>query len=255
MDIKELQNMLCKSLCAEIRVSKKNDSLIRVEAPLYFPDGDPYQIYLEKIPTGGFRVTDKAHTMMQLSYDHDVDGFYKGKRGNLLRLIRAEFGLEEDDGEFYLTCTTDDISACIMRFGQAITKIYDLSFLTRAANVFYEDLKSRIFAIVDEKKITPNYVYDRIKDAALYKIDYRIEGSDKPLFLFGIPGATKSKLVRITLQQLIYVGAEYNSLLVFQEMDGIPSKDRKLVKNAGGEIIASLDAPEELNRTLAKYAA
>ena len=262
MDINELQSALCKSFCTEIRLSKANDQLIRVETPFYFPDGDPYQIYLREMPTGGFRVTDMAHTMMQLSYEHDIDKLYKGTRGNLLNLIRAEFGLEEDDGEFYLECTADDISVNIMKLGQAITKLYDLSFLSRhrAANVFHEDLKSRILSVVgDEEKITTDYVCEEIPKAELYKIDYRIEGKDKPLFLFGIHNANKAKLVTITLQQLIYVKADYSLLLVFQEMDNIPPNDRQRVINVGGggdgNIISSLDAEKDLERKILKQAA
>lgn len=91
-NIQELQTALCTQLCADIKVSLKNDQLIRVETPFYFSDGDPYQIFLTEIETGGFRVTDMGHTLMQMSYENDIDLLRKGSRGTLLTQIQQELG-------------------------------------------------------------------------------------------------------------------------------------------------------------------
>ena len=256
-NINALQDRLCKSFCADIRVSKKNDYIIRIEAPFYFPDGDPYQIYLTEIGTGGFRVTDMGHTLMQLSYEHDIDSIRKGTRGSLLQSILSELDIKEDDGEFYLESTVEDIHLNIFKLGQAITKIYDLSFLSRAriVSTFYDDLKEYIYSIVDAKKIQKDYYYPNMDDAKNYKIDYKIEGNQEPLFLFGIGNQDKARLATITLERLIRHKAEFESLIVFQDFDGIPKNDSRRLMNVGGKMISSLDAKDDLAREIKKRAA
>lgn len=256
-NIEDLQNALCKQFCADIRVSRKNDHLIRVETPFYFPDGDPYQIYLSEIATGGFRVSDMGHTLMQLSYENDIDLLRKGTRGNLLSQIQVELGLKEDDGSFYIESTIEDIPLNVFKLGQGITKIYDLTFLNRARaeNTFYEDLEERINHIVGAEKITKDYVYSQMDNAEDYPIDYKIEGKDVPLFLFGVANKDKARLTTIILERLNGFGAKFESIIVFQDFDNISKNDGKRLMNIAGDMISSLDARDDLKRKIKKRAA
>ena len=253
-NLKDLQNKLCQSFCTDIKVSKKNDTLIRVETPFTFPDGDPYQIYLKEIGTGGYRITDMGHTLMQLSYENDIDLLRKGSRNNILSQIQKELGIKEDDGEFYLESTIEEIHNNLFKLGQAITKIYDLTYLNRARveNTFYEDLQERIFNIVDPEKITQNYVYSAMENADDYPIDYMITGKREPLFLFGIGNRDKARLTTIILERLIRHQANFESLIVFQDFDSIPKNDAKRLMNVAGEMISSLDAKDDLSRKILK---
>lgn len=67
---------------------------------------------------------------MHISYEHDVDSFLDGPRGMLLERIMSESGLQWDGGAFYLNTSPDRISDAIFRFGQALTRVYDLTLLT-----------------------------------------------------------------------------------------------------------------------------
>tara|TARA_R110002020_G_scaffold362277_1_gene574653 strand:+ start:1447 stop:2235 length:789 start_codon:yes stop_codon:yes gene_type:complete len=256
-NIQELQAALCQQFCADIKVSKKNDKLIRVETPFYFSDGDPYQIYLAEIETGGFRVTDMGHTLMQMSYENDIDLFRKGTRGTLLSQIKLELGLQEDDGAFYLNSTLKDIPENILKLGQGITKIQDLTFLNRARveSTFYEDLEERLYHIVDAEKVVQDYVYSNMENADDYPIDYMIPGKEEPLFLFGIGNRDKARLTTIVLERLIRHKASFESLIIFQDFDSIPKNDAKRLMNVAGEMISSLDAKEDLSRKILKRVA
>lgn len=256
-NIDDLQDALCRQFCADIKVTKKNDYLFRVETPFYFPDGDPYQIYLSEIETGGFRVSDMGHTLMQMSYENDIDLFRKGTRGNLLEQIQTELGLKEDDGSFYIESTVDDIPASVFKLGQGITKIYDLTFLNRVRveNTFYEDLEERIYNIVNPEKIIKNYVYVEIESADDYPIDYMIQGDEVPLFLFGVGNKDKARLTTIILERLNRFGAKFESLIIFQDFDNIPKNDGRRLMNIAGEMISSLDAKDDLRRKILKRVA
>ncbi len=189
LDLHKLQQALCNMLCADISISQKNASLLAIQTPFYFPDGDPYQLFIKEMPGGVLRLSDMGHTLMHLSYENDVDKFREGTRGNLFNQIKAETFVEENDGELYIDTPVENLAFNIFRLSQAITRITDLTFLNRARaeSTFYEDLKEQLTRIVPEEKITKDYFYEEMENAKDYPIDYRIEGKHSPLFLFGIP--------------------------------------------------------------------
>ncbi len=252
LDIKRLQETLCSLLCAEVTIRNKNEKLLVVETPFYFADGDPYQIYIKEMPGGIIRLTDMGHTMMHLSYDNDIEKFREGTRGKIFEQIKAETQVEEDNGEFYIETLYENLGVNIFRLGQALTKINDLTFLNRARaeSTFYEDLQEQLIKIVGEDKIKKDYYYNQMENAIDYPIDYRIEGKHAELFIFGIPNRDKARLTTITLERLLRVKADFDSLLIFSDQSSIPKQDLARLSNAGGEMIASLDAEMDFNRKL-----
>ncbi|MBF0343578.1 MAG: DUF1828 domain-containing protein [Nitrospirae bacterium] len=251
-DINELQRNLCNLLCAKVKVIPKNDKLLIVETPFFFPDGDPYQIYIKEMPGGILRLSDMGHTMMHLSYENDIDRFREGTRGNIFNQILTETSVTEDNGELFVDTSIEDIGNNIFRLGQTLTKICDLTFLNRvrAKSTFYEDLQEQLMRIVPADKITKDYFYDAMDNAMDYPIDYRIEGKYVPLFLFGIPDKDKARLTTIVLERLLRAGAEFDNLLVFSDQSTIPRADLARLSNIGGEMIASLVAKDDFSRKL-----
>jgi hypothetical protein len=251
-DLKKLQATLCSLMCAEIRISLKNENLLFVETPFLFADGDPYQIYIREQPGGLMRLTDMGHTMLHLSYENDVDKFREGTRGKLFDQIKAETSIEENDGEFYIDTPVENLGFSIFKLGQALTKLNDLTFLNRARSesTFYEDLQEQLFKIVDYERVKKDYYYDQMDNAQDYPIDYRIDGKHAPLFLFGIPNRDKARLTTIILERLLRVEADFDSLLIFSDQGTIPKPDLARLSNVGGEMIASLDAEADFSRKL-----
>lgn len=252
LNIDQLQEALCSLMCAEVRIRPKNGELFSIQTPFFFADGDPYQIYIREMPGGIIRLTDMGHTMMHLSYENDIDKFREGTRGKIIDQIKAENFIEEDDGEFYIETPIDDLGFNIFRLGQALTKINDLTFLNRARaeSTFYEDLQEQLFKIVGEDKVTKDYYYEDMENARDYPIDYKINGKYAPLFLFGIPNRDKARLTTIILERLLRSKADFDSLLIFSDQGLIPKPDLARLSNAGGEMIASLDAESDFSRKL-----
>ena len=102
-----------------------------VDSPFAFPDGDHFPIYLSQTATGGLRLSDRGHTLMHVSYEHNVDLFYEGARAALREQIVRDYGIEETGGEFSVEAPPDQLAASLFRLGQALTKVYDLTFLNR----------------------------------------------------------------------------------------------------------------------------
>jgi hypothetical protein len=81
---------LCALLCAEVNVRQKNDTLLSIETPFFFADGDPYQIYIKELAGGLIRLTDMGHTMMHLSYENDLEKLREGTRGKLFEQMMTQ---------------------------------------------------------------------------------------------------------------------------------------------------------------------
>lgn len=250
MNTEALQQQLCNAFCRDIQLVGLDDKRLRIETPFTFPDGDHYQLYLQEMPTGGFTVSDAGHTWMHISYENDLKNFKTGNRGQILQQIVGELGLEMDNGAFYKQTTADKLPETIMQMGQALTKIYDLTFLNRARveSTFYEDLKNSLYSFVPNEKIQEEYFDPQIEEAQYYPIDYRIEGKEMPLYLFGVPNKDKARLATIIIERLLHYTEKFDSMIVFQESSNIPQKDFKRLMNVGGEMISSLDAEDDLKR-------
>ena len=258
MKIDLLEDRLCKALCGEVRLRTTPQGFTQIITPLTFSDGDVFQVYLDEGSAGSVRLTDYGHTFMHLSYENDISKLREGTRGRLFDQVLAEFGVRHEDGKLVLDSSLDDLGGSILKFGQAITRIYDLTFLNRhrVASTFYEDLKELLFDLVDPSKITPDFVLPDRPDARDYAIDYRIDGKREPhLFVLGIASRDKARLATIVLEHWLRMKVAFDSLLIFQEQQDIPRGDLARLSNAGGDMVASLDATDDLKRKLTKLAA
>jgi len=256
-DLSLLKERLCKTLCGEVQIRKTRQGYLQIVTPFAFTDGDTFQLYLEETPAGGVRLTDYGHTLMHLSYENDLDKFRDGTRGKLLAQVLATSGLQDEQGKLVLDSSLDNLGTNVLQFGQALTRIYDLTFLNRArvANTFYEDMKEVLYGLVSPEKIRPNYTVPDQADADSYPIDYRIEGKRDQVFLFGIASRDKARLTTIILEHWLRSHINFDSLLIFQDQQEIPRPDLARLSNVGGEMVASLDASEDFHRKIIKLAA
>ncbi|MBV5329927.1 MAG: DUF1828 domain-containing protein [Chlorobium sp.] len=256
IDVNILQNTLCKAMCSEVKISEKSAGLLAVDTPFTFPDGDQYQLYIKVMPGGLLRLTDMGHTLMHLSYEHDIDKFCEGTRGALYEKIKSETSVEEHDGSLCIDSTSEQLAADIFRLGQAITSISDLTFLKRSwiESTFYNDLRESLFRVVPAEKVKKDYLYEGMANASDYPIDYWIEGREAPVFLFGIPGRDKAKTVTIILEHLLRANATFESILVFSDQSSLPRADLARLTNVSDTMISSLDAESDFRRKLEKKA-
>jgi len=252
MDAKQIEEMLCRSLCGKAHVRSAQAGLWQVTTPFRFPDGDTYSMYVKELPTGGLRVTDSGLTLMRLSYDNDIEKLRDGTRGKLLQQILAEGDLIEEDGEFFIDGPADQLGQSVFRFGQALTRVHDLTFLNRlrTESTFYEDLRELLKTLVGSERLREGYVVPDVARATDYPVDYYVSGGDTPLYLFGVPSRDKARLATIILQHLIAAGGDFNSMIVFQNMADLPRSDVSRLTNAANDQVDSLDAADDLRRKL-----
>lgn len=254
-DIDALQKLLCERLCRDVRVERRPDGALMLRAPFRYPDGDEYPVRLAEAEPAGWRLSDRGHTLMRLSYEHDVDKFMDGARGALLERIVAESGLHWQGGALCLDAAAEELPKAVFRFGQALTRVYDMTLLSRsnAASTFYDDLADLLARLVDADRLEPDYIPGGIPNAKAYPVDYRIEAKGgASLFLYGVPNRDKARLATIMLSHFHRHKLIFDSILVFADQQDIPRLDLARLSDVGGEMVSSLDARDDLDRKLAR---
>lgn len=252
IDQAALEKLLRERLCAEVKVEARPDGALMVRTHFAFPDGDRFPIRLIQTAAGGLRLSDQGHTLMHAGYEHDVDAFMDGQRGAQLERIMGETGLTWEQGTFCLETAPERLSESLFSFGQALTRVYDLTLLSRARvrSAFYEALKQSLLELVDEDRIYQDYRTEAPNSEA-YLVDFMLEGKNGiPLFLYGIPNRDKARLATIMLAHFHRHRVKFESLLVFDDQTEIPRMDLARLSDVGGEMVSTLESPESLNRKL-----
>lgn len=253
IDAAAVRALLCERLCEEVAVEQRPDGALMLRTHFRFPDGDGYPFHLAEAPSGdGLRLSDHGHTLMRLSYEHDIDAFLEGTRGMLLERILGESGLRRDDGAFHLDTAPDRLPEAVFAFGQGLSRIYDLTLLSRSSvgSTFYEDLADCIIGLVSEDRVERDHQPD-VPNAREYPVDYRIEGRDGvPLFLYGVPNQDKARLTTIMLSHFHRHRLRFESLIVFQNQTEIPRPDLARLTDVAGDMISSLESEDDFSRKL-----
>ena len=229
-----------------------------LDTPFTFPDGDHYPVYVSIEPDGHFVLGDRGHTLMHISYEHDVDALFDGTRAALREQIVREFDIQEDNGAFSVRTGTEGIAEAAFRLGQALTRIYDLTFLSRERNesTFYADFHGMLVSLVDEATLQKDHVLADVPEGHNYPIDYRLDSrGGRPIFVFGVPGRDKARLTTISLSHFLLNRVDFESLIVYRDLQRIPRFDLARLTNVAGAAVSSLEAEPDLRRKLLRLVA
>ena len=238
-------------------IDTRPDGNLMLRTEFTFPDGDAFPFHVSEIPAGGVRLSDLGHTLMHISYDHEIDAFLQGTRGMLLERILAESDVSLDGGSFYIDAPLTQLPKAIFGLGQTLTRIYDLTLLSRSnvGSTFYDDLADCLFGLIDEAKLERDFVPD-VPNGEAYPVDYRIDSSSgAPLFIYGVPNRDKARLTTIMLGHFHRHDLDFESIIIFENQAEIPRVDLARLSDVGGDLISSLDSVEDLNRKLLRRVA
>lgn len=250
--IKDLEAELCAALCTRVTLKQRPSGDLVIGTPFVFPDGDRFSIYLQRLPSGGFRLSDKGSTFMHLSYENDITKLNEGNRNKVFQQILSEMGISDDDGDLHLEIPAANLATGIFQFGQALTRIHDLTFLNRiqVENTFYEDLNDYLSDIVGADSLTRDFIAPGIPNGDEYAADFCIAGGKKPILVWGVPTQTKARLATIVMQHLQSHGFSFRSLVVYADMATIPRADVSRLTTAANDQIPSLAERDALRKKL-----
>ncbi len=209
--------------------------------PMARRDGDYLTAYVSQ-DDGGWRVSDKGSTLMRLSYENDLDKLLSGAREKLFNTVLVESGLKEDDGELYITVPADALPKGLFALGQGTIRVEDLGLWTRGRieSTFYEDLGGILADVAGVDQVVEGYTVPGVPDGANYPVDYYIKTPGRPLYIFGVLNKDKARLTTIILQHLAAHAKNFESMVIYADVDEIPKQDQKRLMSAANDAVPSI---------------
>jgi hypothetical protein len=229
----------------QIDLEPQGNDRFLVMTPFRFEDGDHFLIALKR-ETDGWILTDEASTMMHLSYWLDTDAIESGNRRQIVDSSLSTFSVENRDGELVIPVSGERFGDALFDFVQALTKVTDISFLSREVvrSTFMEDLRAFLKSKVPEDRIQFNWHDDR-DPGGKYPVDFRINNLRRPLFVYGIPNEDRMKDASISLLTFEKWQLKFQSCGIFENQEGIPRKPLARFTDVIGKSFSSLDENKE----------
>ncbi len=252
MNVSSIKDDFKKTVCEQIELAPQGEGRFLVKTPFRFEDGDHFVITLKQEPQG-WVLTDEANTLMHLSYWMDTDVLEdQGNRKEIVDNSLSLFSVENRDGELVKPIRDGRFGDALFNFIQALSKVTDVSFLTRerVRSTFMEDLLAFLKKNVPPERIQFGWKADR-DSSGKYPVDARINQMKRPLFLYGIPNEDKMKDVNISLLTFDKWNLKFQSVAVFEDLQSMPRKPLAKFLDVNDKPFSSFD--EENQERLSDY--
>src|SRR6266702_2349945 len=163
MNLQSVKDDFKRRVCEKIDLQQEGEGRFLVVNPFRFSDGDHYGIVLKE-DNGNWILTDEASTLMHLSYQLDDEDSLEG------------LSVQNRQGELVIPVAEDRFGDALFSFVQAITKITDVSYLTRerVRSTFLEDFRTFMRATVPENRLSFDWTDDLHDKAQKYPVDAQI---------------------------------------------------------------------------------
>ncbi len=212
-------------VCSQVQLAQEGIDRYRVFTPFLFEDGDHLAIVLRR-EHSGWILSDEGYTYMHLTYDMEEKDLQKGTRQKIIANALSVFKVDDRDGELMLAIQEDHYGDALFSFSQALLKITDISYLSRerVRSTFMEDFRAFISEVVPEHRRTFDWHDPQQDPQGMYKVACRVNGMERPLFVFALPGDDKARDATISLLQFEKMGLSFRSMAVFEDQQSVNRK-------------------------------
>lgn len=220
MNAKLIEQEFKRKVCDGISLVQEGLNRFIVFNPFMFDDGD-HLVVLLKPENDKWYLTDEGHTFMHVSYE-DID-IEKGTRKKIIDNVLRGYSIKNQEGELIAEIPDEQFGDALYSFLQGLIKITDIAYLTRerVKSTFMEDFK----AFLEEKVPSDRRIFDYFDKQhdpdGKYLVDCRINGTKRPLLLFGIPHDSKCRDVIITCLQFEKFNVPFRSMAIFEDIESI----------------------------------
>ena len=225
MFIETIEREFHAKVSAKIRLAPEGMERYRVFTPFLFEDGDHLAIVLKKEGTR-WVLSDEAHTYMHLTYDLDEKDLQRGTRQKIIANALSTFRIEDREGELMLVIPDGRYGDALYSFIQGLLKVTDVTYLSRerVRSTFMEDFRALVSEAVSEERRSFDW-HDAARDPqGMYKVDCRINGMLRPLFVHALPSDDKTRDATIALLQFERWGMTFRSLAIFEDQESVNRK-------------------------------
>jgi hypothetical protein len=212
-------------VCEQIDLEPEGEGRYLVQTPFRFDDGDHFTITLKR-EGESWILSDEASTLMHLSYWLDDKALESGNRKEIVTSSLAGFSVQNRNGELVIPVLENRFGDALFNFVQALTKVTDVSFLSReiVRSTFLEDFRAFFQSQVPPDRLEFDWT-DRTHDSkSNYPVDCRINRLKRPLFVFALPGDDKVSVATISLLMFEKWNLPFQSCGIFEDQESVPRK-------------------------------
>lgn len=242
-----IQRLIDSAFAQEVRLRATSDCEVLVQVPFHFPDGDGFLVYIRELADGSYELTDKANTLLHLSYHGDTDRLREGARAAIFDAIRSRHGVQERQGELVARSRTEDLlGSAVFNFVHALVQVADLRFLEREVvrSTFREDFEQLVLERFSDRAIK-NYT-DPVHDAdGKYPVDFLLNGVRRPIAVFGVLSEAAALKALVTAQQFISWRAPMRFVAVEEAQEGLTRRTVAWLSDTFDKQFSSLHGNEE----------
>lgn len=221
MNVKSIRDEFKDRVCEQVEVHPEGEGRYVVFTPFRFDDGDHFGIFLKRRGRD-WVLSDEASTLMHLSYRLDED-VQQGNRGDIIENCLAGFSVHHEQGELFIPVRENRFGDALFSFIQALTKVSDVSYLSRerVRSTFLEDFRAFLRSTVEQRRLTFDWTDEAHDSAQRYPVDARINGIRRPLFVYAVPNDEKVNLAMISLLMFEKWSIPFHSLAIFEDQKSI----------------------------------
>jgi hypothetical protein len=221
MNIESIRDEFKNRVCEQVDLRPEGEGRFVVFTPFRFEDGDHFAIILKK-ENDGWILSDEASTLMHLSYqmDDDIDS---GNRGEIIQGSLAGFSVQNRSGELIIPISEGRFGDALFNFVQALTKVTDVSFLSRERvhSTFLEDFRVFLRSKVPEDRLDFNWTDQRHDPLGRYPVDARINRMRSPLMVYALQNDDKVNVAAISLLTFEKWKIPFRSMAIFEDQQSI----------------------------------
>ncbi len=258
MNVEFIKDDFKNRICEQVDLQPEGEDRFLVVTPFRFEDGDHFGIILKR-ENGRWILSDEASTLMHLSYQLDEQDIDSGNRGEIIEGSLAGFSVENRNGELIIPVSEDRFGDALFNFVQALTKVTDVSFLSRerVRSTFLEDFRAFLRSRVPEERLTFDWTDQRHDPAGKYPVDARINHMPRPLFVYALPNDEQVNVATISLLMFEKWKVPFQSMAIFEDQESIASKTLARLTDVCEKTYSNLEGNKEriadyLDRLLVK---
>jgi hypothetical protein len=241
MNVVKIRDEFKSRVCEQIDLEPEGEGRFLVMTPFRFEDGDHYVITLKR-EGEHWILSDEASTLMHMSYWMDDKALESGNRKEIVESFLSAYSVQNRDGELIISVSEDRFGDALFDFVQALTKVTDISFLSReiVVSTFMEDFRAFMKSQIPEDRLTFNWNDERRDPSRKYLVDARVNSMKRPLFVYALPTEDKTKDATISLLTFEKWKIKFQSLAIFQEQELISPKPLARFTDVIGKTFSSL---------------